>query len=65
MSRTSIFKPDGVGHKREFHTDQETYETLKAVNTKTTALLDVCILWRNDSTFLINNLRLLCEFLGI
>ncbi len=41
MPQTYIFKPDDVGYKREFHTNQETYKTLKAVNTKTKLLLDV------------------------
>ena len=40
MPQTFIFKPDDVGYKGEFHTDRETYKTLKAVNTKTALFLE-------------------------
>ncbi len=38
--RTSSFKPNNVGYEIFFHTDRKTYEALKAVNTKTTIILD-------------------------
>ncbi len=42
MQQTSIFEPDDVDYESEFHIDQETYEILKAINTKTILLLDKC-----------------------
>ena len=41
MPQNSTFKTDDVGYKGDFHTDQETIKTPKAVYTKTTLLLDV------------------------
>ncbi len=40
MLQTSFFVPDDVGRKGEFQTDQDAYETLEAVNTEPTLLLD-------------------------
>ena len=36
MQQASIFKPDNVGYKAEFHTHQATYGTLKAVTSNDT-----------------------------
>ncbi len=41
MQQTFIFKPDEVGCKGELNTDQETYKTIKVVNTKAKLFLDV------------------------
>ncbi len=63
MPQTSIFRKYDVGYEIEFHTVRKTYKTLKAVNTKTTLLLDErsMIKWH----YILNNLRLFSDFLGI
>ncbi len=59
MPQTFIFKLDNVGYEGVFHTDKKTYETLTAVKTKTTLLLNK---FSVTKCHYINNLMLFSYF---